>query len=325
MRREGRRGQATRRKGRRRTHNEHLRAVHPPAGRDVAADRRAAAGRPARLSAAAGLGAAPGRLSRPSWSPPLLPGRQRRDHGLGGHHAARAPVRPDAVAVADDLGLELRQLADHAAVRPRPQHRRGRAGRAGRHQRRRRTCCRRTLPAPPTYSKSNPADTPILTLARQLRHPAARRRSTTYADSILAQKISQVAGRRAGHHQRRAEAGGARAGRSARRSRARGSAWRTCARPWSPPTSTSPRATSTARARTTPSPPTISSCKARQLPAARARLQQRRADPPAGRGRRHRRRGERRSWPAGPRRTARHHPQRAAPARAPTSSRSPIA
>jgi len=51
----------------------------------------------------------------------------------------------------------------------------------------------RTLPAPPTYSKANPADTPILTLSVS---------STTlplndvddYADSILAQKISQVAG-----------------------------------------------------------------------------------------------------------------------------------
>ena len=37
----------------------------------------------------------------------------------------------------------------------------------------------RTLPTPPTYSKSNPADTPILTLSRQLGHAAARARSTT--------------------------------------------------------------------------------------------------------------------------------------------------
>jgi multidrug efflux pump len=51
----------------------------------------------------------------------------------------------------------------------------------------------RTLPAPPTYSKSNPADTPILVFAVS---------SATlpldvvddYADSILAQKISQVSG-----------------------------------------------------------------------------------------------------------------------------------
>jgi len=51
----------------------------------------------------------------------------------------------------------------------------------------------RTLPAPPTYSKSNPADAPILTLSISsdtlplyLVHD--------YSDSILAQKISQVSG-----------------------------------------------------------------------------------------------------------------------------------
>src|SRR5438067_5485645 len=51
----------------------------------------------------------------------------------------------------------------------------------------------RTLPTPPTYSKSNPADTPILTLSiasDQL--PLSQ--VDDYADSILAQKISQVAG-----------------------------------------------------------------------------------------------------------------------------------
>ena len=51
----------------------------------------------------------------------------------------------------------------------------------------------RSLPAPPTYSKSNPADTPVLTLAvssDSLPLPQVN----DYADSILAQKISQVAG-----------------------------------------------------------------------------------------------------------------------------------
>jgi multidrug efflux pump len=51
----------------------------------------------------------------------------------------------------------------------------------------------RTLPAPPTYSKSNPADTPILTLSvssDMLPLDAV----DDAADSILAQKISQVAG-----------------------------------------------------------------------------------------------------------------------------------
>jgi multidrug efflux pump len=51
----------------------------------------------------------------------------------------------------------------------------------------------RTLPAPPTYSKSNPADTPVLTLAVSSENlPLSQ--VNDYADSILAQKISQVAG-----------------------------------------------------------------------------------------------------------------------------------
>ena len=55
----------------------------------------------------------------------------------GGDHAARAAVRADSVTVADDVRVELRQLASDAAVHARPQHRRRRAGRAGGHQRRR--------------------------------------------------------------------------------------------------------------------------------------------------------------------------------------------
>ncbi len=49
------------------------------------------------------------------------------------------------------------------------------------------------LPAPPTYAKSNPADQPILTLAvsSQTLELAA---VSDYADSVLAQKISQVEG-----------------------------------------------------------------------------------------------------------------------------------
>ncbi len=51
----------------------------------------------------------------------------------------------------------------------------------------------RTLPTPPTYSKSNPADTPILTLSiASADLPLSQ--VDDYADSILAQKISQVAG-----------------------------------------------------------------------------------------------------------------------------------
>jgi multidrug efflux pump len=51
----------------------------------------------------------------------------------------------------------------------------------------------RTLPTPPTYSKSNPADVPILTLAIQS-DTIPLSKVDDYADSIVAQKISQVAG-----------------------------------------------------------------------------------------------------------------------------------
>ena len=49
------------------------------------------------------------------------------------------------------------------------------------------------LPAPPTYSKSNPADVPILTLAITS-ETLPLSLVNDYADSILAQKISQVSG-----------------------------------------------------------------------------------------------------------------------------------
>src|SRR5471032_1969743 len=51
----------------------------------------------------------------------------------------------------------------------------------------------RSLPAPPTYSKSNPADTPILTLS-VASDTLPLDQVDDAADSILAQKISQVAG-----------------------------------------------------------------------------------------------------------------------------------
>jgi len=50
-----------------------------------------------------------------------------------------------------------------------------------------------SLPAPPTYSKSNPADTPILTLSVDS-STLPLQQVDDFADSILAQKISQVPG-----------------------------------------------------------------------------------------------------------------------------------
>jgi multidrug efflux pump len=51
----------------------------------------------------------------------------------------------------------------------------------------------RTLPVPPTYSKSNPADAPVLTLAVSS-DTLPLTQVNDVADSILAQKISQVSG-----------------------------------------------------------------------------------------------------------------------------------
>jgi multidrug efflux pump len=51
----------------------------------------------------------------------------------------------------------------------------------------------RTLPTPPTYSKSNPADAPVLTLSVSSTSLPLTQVNDT-ADSVLAQKISQVAG-----------------------------------------------------------------------------------------------------------------------------------
>ncbi|BDG07895.1 multidrug efflux RND transporter permease subunit [Anaeromyxobacter paludicola] len=51
----------------------------------------------------------------------------------------------------------------------------------------------RNLPNPPTYSKSNPADTPVLTLSVSS-DALPLDQVDDYADSILAQKISQVSG-----------------------------------------------------------------------------------------------------------------------------------
>jgi multidrug efflux pump len=51
----------------------------------------------------------------------------------------------------------------------------------------------RTLPTPPTYSKSNPADVPVISLAVRS-DTSALSVVDDYADSILAQKLSQVSG-----------------------------------------------------------------------------------------------------------------------------------
>ena len=116
--------------------NERLHALHPAADRHLAAGFRGDAGRLARLLVAAGLVAAAGRLpDHPGHHPAA--GREPRHHRRAGDGAARAAVRPDPLAVDDDVVELVRHQPGHAAVRSRPRHRRRRAGRAGGDQRRR--------------------------------------------------------------------------------------------------------------------------------------------------------------------------------------------
>ena len=135
------------------------------------------------------------------------------------------------------------------------------AGCSGGHQRGHRPFCRRDLPNPPIYSKINPADAPILTLALTSKTlPLVQSRgSGRYAPGP---EDLAVAWRGAGEYQRRPKAGGAHSGQPdgavSLRAEAGRPAHGDCARP----TSIRPRAASTAAVRPLRSGPTISSCPA---------------------------------------------------------------
>ena len=121
-----------------------------------------------------------------------LAGSQPRDHGVSGCDSPGTPVRTHRRHQPDDLD-EPAWLDQHrSAIRSQSQHRRRRrdvqaAINAARSQ------LPANLPGNPSYRKVNPADAPILILALT---------SDTYtlpqmydaADSILAQKLSQVSG-----------------------------------------------------------------------------------------------------------------------------------
>ena len=133
----------SRRRRRRRSAMNISRAVHPSAGRHGAADGGAPAVGPPRLPAAAGLGAAAGRLPDDPHRH-LLSGREPGSHDERGDRAARAPVRPDARPGADVVDQLRRRVGDHAAVHARKAARRRRAGSAGGDQRAPTACCRTT-------------------------------------------------------------------------------------------------------------------------------------------------------------------------------------
>ena len=111
-----------------------------------------------------------------------------------GRDAARAAVRPHRRRHRDDLVQRPGQHQHHPAVRSEPRHRRRRARRAGRHQRRARAAARRTCRTIPTYRKVNPGRRADPDPGADLGQLRPRRRCTTSADSILAQKLAQVEG-----------------------------------------------------------------------------------------------------------------------------------
>ena len=115
----------------------------------------------------------------------------------------------------------------------------------------------RNLPYPPLYSKVNPADVPIITLALTSQSIDLRALSDM-ADTIMAPRLSEVTG--VGHVSVRAASARPSASRpTCRGSPPTASGWRTCARPSSAPMWRGRRARSTARTSPTPSPPTTRS------------------------------------------------------------------
>ncbi len=110
--------------------SEHLRAIHSPPGRDLAADGRGGARRHCGVPASARGAPAAGRLSNHSGHRHACR-RQRRDHGVIGGDAAGAAARPDSRRYRDDLIQRARRHLGHGSVRPQPQHRPCRPGCAG--------------------------------------------------------------------------------------------------------------------------------------------------------------------------------------------------
>ena len=145
-----------------------------------------------RLLAAAGRGAAERELpDHPGLG--AAAGRRRQDHGVLRRDAAGAAVRPDPGPDADDQQQRQRLHADHAAVRPQPHHRLRRGATCRRPSTRPPGQLPASLLTPPTYRKTNPADTPILLIALSS-DTLPITTVSDYANSILAQKISQMPG-----------------------------------------------------------------------------------------------------------------------------------
>ena len=160
---------------------EHLRALHPPSGRDDARHgARSCSSASMAYRQPAGLRPAERRL-------PDDPGRRRRCPAPRPETMAASVATPlerqfstiaglDSMTSSSTLGSTL----DHAAVQPLARPRRRGAGRAGGDRGRRRGSCRPNMPTPPTYRKVNPADSADpLPRARPRRRCRSRRSTST--------------------------------------------------------------------------------------------------------------------------------------------------
>ena len=183
--------------------HESVTDIHPPADRHLAADDRHPAGGRGRLQAVARLGVAGSRLPDHPGDD-VLSGRQPGRDGVVGDRSARAAVRPGARPPADDLHQFHWAFHHHPAVQPQlnidvaEQEVQQSINASG-------TYLPADLPTPPIYSKINPADTPILTLALTS-NALPLSKVEDLADTRLAPKISQLPGVGLVTHQRRPEA-----------------------------------------------------------------------------------------------------------------------
>ena len=114
------------------------------------------------------------------------------------------------------------------------------------------------LPYPPVYSKVNPADAPIVTLALTS-DTISMRALSDLADTLLAQRLSEIDRRRPRHGAGRHPAGHPHPGGSRAARQLRHRHWRTCATPSSRQRRRRRKARSTARTSPTPSRPTTRS------------------------------------------------------------------
>ena len=212
-----------------------------------------------RVSAAPGFGVAASRLSDDP-DHDVLSGRKPGCRGVRHHRAARAAVRAAARLEPDDVHELRRRLGHHAAVRPRSEHRRRRAGGAGIDQRVRHVPAHRPSESS-DLQQDQSGGCPDPHPRPRVGDAAAVEGGGSRGHAARAEDLAAL-GRRPREHQRRAEAGRAHPGEPGVALHGRARRSRMFARPSLPPTSTPPRAASTAGSRRSRLAPTIGCCRA---------------------------------------------------------------